>query len=70
MSGKEKIVLIKSFSKFCVTCATSSSRGVLFSFLYDFRLEESDFNGQSIGRKMKIQLKRPALNNFKAYVWK
>ena len=33
------------------------------------RLEFSNFNGQSIGGKMKIRLEKPALNNFKTYGW-
>ena len=34
------------------------------------RLEESDFNSQSLGEKLEIQLEKPALNNFKAYRWR
>ena len=33
------------------------------------RLEQSDFNGQSIGRKMEIRLEKPAINNFETYGW-
>ena len=39
------------------------------NFLLEGRLEQSDFNGQSIVGKMEIRLEKPALNNFRAYRW-
>ena len=33
------------------------------------RLEQSDFNGHSIGGKMKIRPEKLALNNIKVYWW-
>ena len=38
-------------------------------YWYKGRLEQSDFNGQSIGGKMEIRLEKLALFNFKAYGW-
>ena len=35
-----------------------------------YRLEESDFNLQSIEGEMEIRLEKLALNNFKGYGWK